>query len=72
MAELDNPGQHGPRRPSLVLLLAGLATLTVSVGAGVGLGPDSVGFGVAGRWVVVLVALVVGGLLVLAPGRRRR
>lgn len=60
------------RRPSLVLLVAGLAALAVSVGAGLGLGRSvSQAFDVDGRWIVVVVALVVGGLLVTGPRRRR-
>ncbi|MFD4292048.1 hypothetical protein ACFWPA_05085 [Rhodococcus sp. NPDC058505] len=59
------------RRPSAALLLSGLAALLVALWALVG--PDRLG--ALGdwqfTWVLVLAAVVVGVVLVIAPGRRK-
>ena len=60
------------RWPSVGLLLAGLAALLVSAWALIG--PFSLAplANVEFRWLFVVVAVVIGVVLVLAPGRRRR
>lgn len=83
MAEFaDNPGipvddtdepstPTASRRPSLGLLLAGLAALLVTAWALIGpfsLEPlTNVGF----RWLFVVGAVIIGAVLVFSPGRRR-
>ncbi|RVW04483.1 hypothetical protein [Rhodococcus spongiicola] len=59
------------RRPSVGLLLAGVAALLVSVWALVG--PFSLEplANVEFRWLFVALAVVIGAILVLSPGRRR-
>jgi hypothetical protein len=58
-----------PRRFSPVLLLAGIGSLLVSAWAL--LGGSALLHGLDLRWLLVVVALVVGVLLVVAPGKRR-
>nr|WP_127784920.1 hypothetical protein [Rhodococcus sp. X156] len=62
------------RRPSVVLLLAGVVALLVSVAALTGLIPwvleNRPDAGV-GRWVAVAVVVGVGVLLVAAPMRKK-
>ena len=72
MAEnVERGEQTGPRRPSAGLALSGLAALLISVWAFVG--PDRLG--ALGtwqvEWVLVAAAVVVGVVLVIAPGRRK-
>lgn len=71
MAEnTESTGKAG-RRPSALLLLSGLVALLVSVGALIGPGSfESLG-DAQFRWIVVLAAVVVGVVLVFAPGRRK-
>ncbi len=59
------------KRPSMGLLLAGLAALLVSGWALAG--PFSLDWltNVEFRWLFVVVAVVVGAILVFSPGRRR-
>ncbi|ORI23258.1 hypothetical protein BJI47_09065 [Rhodococcus sp. 1168] len=61
---------HARTRPSALLFLVGLAAAIVSVCALVG--PSAiVSLGnVQFRWVFVVVAIVVGVVLLLAPGRK--
>nr|WP_137725463.1 hypothetical protein [Prescottella subtropica] len=60
------------RRPSLGLLLAGLAALLVSGWALIGpFSLDALGH-VEFRWIFVAVAVVIGAALVLSPARRTR
>lgn len=71
MADIENTGDEDRRRgPSPLLLLAALGALLVSGWALVGpfsLEPFSnVGF----RWIFVALAVVVGVVLVFAPGKR--
>ncbi|MFD4181293.1 hypothetical protein [Rhodococcus sp. NPDC058514] len=71
---VENPEtdvKAGTRRPSALLLLAGLAALLVSGWALIG--PDR--FESLGdaqfRWILVIAAVAVGVILVFAPGRRK-
>lgn len=59
------------RRPSVGLLLAGLAALLVSAWALIG--PFSLEplANVEFHWLFVIVAVAVGAVLVFSPGRRR-
>ncbi|MFF0815541.1 hypothetical protein ACFYVR_10370 [Rhodococcus sp. NPDC003318] len=71
MAENTDTGNRSARRPSALLLLSGIAALLVSVWAFVG--PDRLG--ALGdwqfEWLLVIAAVVVGVVLVVAPGRRK-
>ncbi|PTR31514.1 hypothetical protein C8K36_101545 [Rhodococcus sp. OK519] len=69
--DTDDPTTTTSRRPSVGLLLAGLAALFASVWALVG--PFSLEFftNVELRWVFVIVAVAIGAVLVFSPGRRR-
>ena len=59
------------RGPSVVLLLAGLASLLVSAWAFAG--PESWDWvpPIETGWVIVIAAIVVGAFLIVSPGRRR-
>ncbi|EME18168.1 hypothetical protein [Rhodococcus triatomae] len=72
MAEnTDTDTTTARRRPSPGLLLAGLAALLVSLWAFVGpVGIDAVTGGHA-KWLFIAAAVVVGVVLVVAPGRRK-
>jgi len=67
----DSEQTRTRKRPSLVLLLAGLAALLVSGWALAG--PFSLEplANVEFRWLFVLVAVLVGVVLVFAPNRRK-
>lgn len=67
--EFEN--KAGSRRPSLALLLSGLAALLVSAWAFVG--PDRLGALADWQltWLLVAAAVVVGVVLVVVPGRRK-
>lgn len=68
--ESGTTGQARPtRRPSPLLLLAGLAALLVSGWAIVG--PFSLEPLADIGWISVISAVVVGAVLVLAPNRRK-
>lgn len=69
----DDATQAGStrRRPSLVLLLAGIAALLLAVPTIVGSNPTAIVSGLVSGWTVLVVAVVVGVALVLAPVRRR-
>lgn len=71
MAENTESGEKTTRRPSALLMLSGIAALLVSVWAFVG--PDRLG--ALGdwqfEWLLVVAAIVVGVVLVIAPGRRK-
>jgi putative copper export protein len=70
VADQTGIGDGTKKRPSALLLFAGLAALAVSAYGLIG--PDTwesvadVQFG----WIVVLIAIVVGLVLVVAPSRR--
>ncbi|MFC7447726.1 hypothetical protein [Rhodococcus daqingensis] len=71
MAENTETTDKAGRRPSALLLLAGLAALLVSGWALIGPGSfESLG-DTQFRWILVIAAVVVGVILVLAPGRRK-
>ena len=69
----DDATQAGTtrRRPSLVLLLAGIAALLLAVPTIVGSNPTAIVSGLVSGWTLLVVAVVVGVALVLAPVRRR-
>lgn len=60
------------RGPSVVLLLAGLASLLVSAWAFAG--PESWDWvpPIEAGWVIVIAAIAVGAFLILSPGRKKR
>lgn len=58
------------RGPSALLLLAGLATMVVSVAALIGQGTIAALGDVQFRWVFVVVAVVVGFALLLGPSKK--
>ncbi|BAH54510.1 hypothetical protein [Rhodococcus opacus] len=60
------------KRPSLLLLLAGLAALLVSGWALAGPFSLELLANVEFRWLFVLVAVLVGVVLVFAPNRRKK
>lgn len=67
----DTSEPRRSRRPSIGLLLAGIAALLVTAWALIGpfsLEPlTNVGF----RWLFVVGAVIIGAVLVFSPGRRR-
>lgn len=71
MAENTETAAKAGRRPSALLLLSGLAALLVSAWALIGPGSfESLG-DAQFRWILVIAAVVVGVILVFAPGRRK-
>ncbi|RVW05149.1 hypothetical protein [Rhodococcus xishaensis] len=70
-SDTDQSTPKPRRRPSVGLLLAGVAALLVSVWALAG--PFSLEplANVEFRWLFVALAVVIGAVLVLSPGRRR-
>ncbi|XGU19762.1 hypothetical protein ACETU7_35010 [Rhodococcus sp. 3Y1] len=75
MSEYDETTEHDEtresKRPSALLLIAGLAALLVSVGVGraILLAPAA---NIQFRWLFVGAAVVAGLLLVILPNRRNR
>ncbi|MGU3431684.1 hypothetical protein ACNHUS_01590 [Actinomycetes bacterium M1A6_2h] len=59
------------KRPSVLLLLAGIAAMVVSVSALIQKNPVAALSGVQAGWIAVGSAVLVGLVLVLAPVRRR-
>lgn len=67
----DTPEQNSARtRPSALLFLVGLAALIVSVSALIGPSALEALGDVQFRWVFVVVAIVVGLALLIAPNRK--
>ncbi|MGB3371862.1 MAG: hypothetical protein WBA81_14665 [Rhodococcus sp. (in: high G+C Gram-positive bacteria)] len=67
----DTPEQNRARtRPSALLFLVGLAALIVSVSALIGPSALEALGDVQFRWVFVVVAIVVGLALLIAPNRK--
>ena len=64
-------GVSARRGPSVTLAVAGVLVLLVGLGSLTGLGARLVDASVDGRWVLVVLAGVVGLALVVLPGRRR-
>ena len=64
-------GRANSRRPAAGLLFAGLIALLVSAWSLIG--PENFRSldGAPSKWIVVAVAVVVGLVLVFAPGRRK-
>ncbi|WP_181763028.1 hypothetical protein [Rhodococcus spelaei] len=71
MADNNDLGDKTSRRPSALLLLSGLTALLISAWAIIGPDRFSAFGGAEFRWIFVIVAVVVGVILVFAPGRRK-
>lgn len=70
-SDVDTPEQNSARtRPSALLFLVGLAALIVSVSALIGPSALEALGDVQFRWVFVVVAIVVGLALLIAPNRK--
>ena len=70
-SDSDTEERNASRRgPSALLLLAGLAALVVSIAALVGQDAVTALGNVQFRWLFVIVAVVVGGVLLLGPSRK--
>ncbi|MES9513945.1 hypothetical protein ACIQYW_17905 [Rhodococcus erythropolis] len=76
MSEYDETTDHDEtresKRPSALLLIAGLAALLVSVWALVGPFSLAPAANIQFRWLFVGAAVVAGLLLVILPNRRNR